>query len=496
LDAVAHPSNVESMTAALVKAADWNLAMRDWPHVVIVGGGFGGLKAAKVLGKAKVRVTLIDRRNHHLFQPLLYQVATAALNPSDIAHPIRAVVRKQKNTRVLLGEARRIDTARRRIELDAGHLGYDYLILATGATHSYFGKDQWAGLAPGLKTVEDATEIRRRIFLAYEAAERESDPRKQLDWLTFVVVGGGATGVELAGALAEIGTQTLVNDFRSIDPRKVRVLLLEGQPRILPGFPEKLSTAAQRSLEKMKVEVRTGTLMTEIDGEGVRVKTVTGSERIATHTVLWAAGVQASPLARTLDAPLDRQGRVQVLPDCSVPGHPEVFVIGDLATMTSEGKVVPGVAQGALQSGEHVARIIRAELAPQSDGRTKPDVAARPAFRYKDKGSMATIGRSKAVVDLGRLKFSGFFAWMMWWAIHIMFLIGFRNRVMVIFSWAWSWLTFQRGARLITGEIPALPPVTIGVVEPENGLPVSARAIELLPPEMDGEDEAARHPLH
>jgi NADH:quinone reductase (non-electrogenic) len=430
------------------------LAADGRPHVVIIGGGFGGLEAAKALRKAPVRVTLIDRRNHHLFQPLLYQVATAALNPSDIAHPIRSVLRDQENARVLLGEVRAIDVPGRRVILDDGEVGYDYVIVATGATHSYFGKD-WGALAPGLKSVEDALEIRRRVFLAYEAAERETDPDKQREWLTFVVVGAGPTGVELAGALGEIGLHTLAHDFRSIDPRQVQVLLVEGRERVLPPYPPKLSAAAQRSLEKRRVQVLTSSLVTAIDAEGVTVATGSGDapksvRRIAARTVLWAAGVQASPLARSLGVPLDRMGRVEVLPDTSVPGHPEIFVIGDLAKLVSDGVEVPGMAQGALQSGRHAARIIEAEVRGEAP-------VQRPAFRYRDKGTMATVGRSSAVVQTKRLAFSGFWAWMMWWAVHIAFLIGFRNRVSVIFSWAWSYLTFQRGARLITGAVGQLP---------------------------------------
>jgi NADH dehydrogenase len=425
--------------------------MPQTPHVVILGGGFGGLTAARALRKAPVRVTLIDRRNHHLFQPLLYQVATAALNPSDIAYPIRSVVKKQRNTRVLLADVRAIDTARRRVELDHGSVDYDYLIVATGATHSYFGK-QWGEVAPGLKTVEDALEIRRRVFLAYEAAEREADAAAQRAWLTFVVVGAGPTGVELAGALGEIGLHTLARDFRRIDPTSVRVVLLEGRERVLPLWPPKLSAASERSLGKRRVEVRTGCRVTEVDGEGV---TFTGSdgkpERIAARTVLWAAGVQGSPVARSLGTPLDRNGRVEVGADLTIPGHPEVFVIGDLAHKLQDGKDLPGVAQVAMQGGTHAARIITRE----ARGETTP----RPDFVYKDRGSLAAIGRASAVADVGRFETHGFFAWLFWWAVHILLLIGFRNRFFVFLSWAWSWLTFQRGARLITGAVPMLPAV-------------------------------------
>jgi NADH:ubiquinone reductase (H+-translocating) len=425
----------------------------DRPHVVIIGGGFGGLETARRLAKAPVQVTLLDRRNHFLFQPLLYQVATAALNPSDIAYPIRAAVAKQKNVRVLLAEALSIDPAAHIVVLDGGELHYDYLVVATGATHSYFGKDQWATLAPGLKSVEDALEIRRRIFLAYEAAEREADPVKQREWLTFAVVGGGPTGVELAGALGEIGLYTLKKDFRSIDPADVRVVLFEGKDRLLLAYPPKLSAAAKRSLESRHVDIRLNAMVTALDDRGVTIKTAAGEERVGARTLLWAAGVQASPLAGGLGAPRDKSGRVIVNPDLSIPDRPEVFVIGDLAKMMiSDGVEVPGVAQGALQGGRHVAKII----AREANGETFP----RPAFRYHDKGNMATVGRAEAVVATKRVAIHGLFAWLMWWAVHIFFLVGFRNRMLVMLNWMWSWLTFQRGARLITGPIGPLPPIT------------------------------------
>nr|HEX4318345.1 NAD(P)/FAD-dependent oxidoreductase [Kofleriaceae bacterium] len=425
------------------------------PHVVIIGGGFGGLAAARALAHAPVNVTLIDKRNHHLFQPLLYQVATAALNPSDIAYPIRAALARQRNARVLLAEATSIDAAARRVVLDDGALEYDYLIVATGATHSYFGRDDWAPKAPGLKSVEDALEIRRRIFLAYEAAERESDPVAQREWLTFAVIGAGPTGVELAGALGEIGLHTLANDFRSIDPTDVRVVLLEGGDRVLRTYPAKLSDAAKQSLERRQVEVRIDTRAVELDDRGVTVEVAGKRERIGTRTVLWAAGVTASPLAAGLGAKLDRAGRVEVAPDLSVPGQPHVFVIGDLAHMVSKGKEVPGVAQGAIQGGRHVGKIIDAAARGRADH--------RPAFKYWDKGNMATIGRASAVVATDRVALHGFFAWMMWWVVHIYFLVGFRNRALMVLHWAYQWLSFSRGARLITGDIPALPAVrTIG----------------------------------
>ena len=440
--------------------------------MVIIGGGFGGLAAARALAKAPVNVTLLDRRNHHLFQPLLYQVATAALNPSDIAYPIRGVLSKQKNVRVLLANALAIDVTSRHVVLDDGALDYDFLVVATGATHSYFGKD-WAHIAPGLKSIEDALEIRRRVFLAYEAAERESDPVAQREWLTFAVVGAGPTGVELAGALGEIGLHTLAHDFRSVDPTHVRVLLLEGQDRVLTAYPAKLGAAAKASLEKRHVEVRLKTLVTAIDERTVTVKCGDQEERIGARTVLWAAGVQASPLAISLPAARDRAGRVEVSPDLSIPGHPEVFVIGDLARMlNADGTQVPGVAQGALQGGRHVAKLITAEVRGKA-------TAPRAAFRYHDKGNMATIGRASAVVATKRFTGHGFIAWLMWWAVHIMFLVGFRNRVFVLLSWAWSWLTFTRGARLITGEIGPLPEIrTIGA-DGMVSLPPTAASVSL-----------------
>ena len=455
------------------------------PHVVIIGGGFGGLAAAQALAKAKVTVTLVDRRNHHLFQPLLYQVATAALNPGDIAYPIRAALAAQANARVALAEARSIDAAARRVQLDDGELAYDYLIVATGATHSYFGKD-WSHTAPGLKSIEDALEIRRRIFLAYEAAEREADPVAQREWLTFAVVGAGPTGVELAGALGEIGLHTLAHDFRSIDPTQVRVLLFEAGDRVLAAYPPKLSAAAQRSLERRHVEVRTGTKVTAMDGRGVTVSAAGAEERVGTRTVLWAAGVEASPLGAQLGAPRDRAGRVEVSPDLSVPGHPEVFVIGDLARMISNGAQVPGVAQGAVQGGKHAARIIAAEVAGRGDR------AKRPAFRYRDKGNMATIGRASAVIATKRFAKHGLLAWLLWWAVHIMFLVGYRNRVAVMLQWAWSWLTFKRGARLITGPIGALPPVRAIGPDGQPSMPVMAQLVQIERPEEPPEQPDGR----
>jgi NADH dehydrogenase len=445
------------------------------PHVVIIGGGFGGLAAARALAGAPVAITLIDRRNHHLFQPLLYQVATAALNPGDIAYPIRAAFARQHNARVLLATATSIDVANRRVALDDGALEYDYLIVATGASHSYFGRDDWAPVAPGLKSVEDALEIRRRIFLAYEAAERESDLAAQRDWLTFAVVGAGPTGVEMAGAMGEIGLQTLAHDFRTIDPTRVRVLLFEGKDRILGAYPPKLSAAAQRALERRQVEVRLDTRVTAIDAAGVTVVAHGREERIGARTVVWAAGVRASPLAATLGAPRDPTGRVEVEPDLSIAGHPEVFVIGDLALMMMpDGTQVPGVAQGALQGGRHVAKLIRDELGAHSRGERQ-----RPAFRYHDKGNMATVGRAEAVIATKHFARSGLLAWLLWWAIHIFFLVGFRNRVLMMFHWAWSWLTFKRGARLITGAIGALPAIRSIGPDGQVALPAEASPVVL-----------------
>jgi len=451
--------------------------MEKKPHVVVIGGGFGGLAVARKLAKAPVQITLIDRRNHHLFQPLLYQVATAALNPSDIAYPIRAALSTQKNVRVLLAEATGIDVDAKTVTLDDGLLHYDFLVVATGATHSYFGNAAWAAHAPGLKTVEDALEIRRRIFVAYEAAERESDAVAQREWMTFAVVGGGPTGVELAGALGEIGLTTLAHDFRTIDSTSVRVLLFEGKDRVLLAYPPKLSEAARVSLEKRRVEVRLNARVVAIDATGVTVETAGQTERIGVRTVLWAAGVQGSPLAQQLGVPLDRSGRVEVRPDLSIPHHPEVFVVGDLAKMTSAGKEVPGVAQGALQGGAHVAKIIIAELENRS---------TRTEFRYWDKGNMATIGRMSAVVATGRVAIHGFIAWMAWWVVHIFYLVGFKNRFAVMLHWMWTFITFRRGARLITGSTGVLP--AIRTIAPDGTImlpPGAADVVALSEPPRD-----------
>jgi NADH dehydrogenase len=407
---------------------------------VIIGGGFGGLSAARTLRNAAVRVTLIDRRNHHVFQPLLYQVATATLSPADIAAPIRWILRRVSNVRVLLAEATRIDVVARRVELsDGGALDYDWLIVATGSSHAYFGHPDWEPNAPGLKTLEDAIGIRRRILIAFERAEREEDARRQRELLTFVIVGGGPTGVELAGTLAEIARQTLRDEFRSIDTSRARIVLVEAGPTILPSFPEELRNAARRALQRLGIEVREGIAVTDVDPHGV----MAGAERIDAGTVLWAAGVAASSLVRTLGVALDRAGRVIVEPDLSIPGHREVFVVGDAAAfLHRDGKLLPGVAQTAMQGARHAARTIRGCLRGQP---SKP-------FVYRDLGSMAIIGRRAAISDLGWARFSGVLAWLAWLFLHIFMLIGFRNRMVVLFEWAVAYLTFQRGARLITGE--------------------------------------------
>ena len=412
-------------------------------RIVIIGGGFGGLYAARTLAKTDANITLVDRRNYHLFQPLLYQVATAALNPSDIAAPIRAVLRKQKNISVIMGDVIAIDTDRRIITMADGELAYDILIVATGATHSYFNHPEWEENAPGLKTIEDALEIRRRVLRAFEAGERETDPERQKAWLNFVIVGAGPTGVELAGALSEIARQTMLRDFRRINPSSARVILVEGKERVLPPYPPPLSAKAADQLRHLGVEVITDAVVTRINDHEVCI----GDTTIPARTILWAAGVQASPLAQSLGVPLDRAGRVVVEPDLSIPGHREVFVIGDLAAAkNADGSLVPGVAPAAIQEGIHTAKNITRIL---NDQPTLP-------FRYRDKGSLATIGRAAGVADLGPIKLSGFIAWAAWLSIHIFFLIGFRNRVLVILQWAWSYLTYQRGARLITGKIEPL----------------------------------------
>jgi NADH dehydrogenase len=407
------------------------------PHVVIIGAGFGGLDAARALAHAPVRVTVLDRHNYHVFQPLLYQVATAALSPGDIASPIRWILRHQKNVQVLLADARAIDPATRSVLTDREPVPYDYLIVAAGATHAYFGHPDWEQWAPGLKTLDDALEMRRRVLLAFEAAERESDPEAQRRLLTFVIIGGGPTGVELAGALAEIARQSLRDDFRRIQPESARIVLLEGSPNLLATFPESLRVAARTSLERLGVEVHTGSVVTGIDREAVTV----GTTRFVARTVIWAAGVAASPLASSLGVPLDRAGRVAAEATLRVPGRPEIFVAGDICSLQQDGKPLPGVAQVAKQEGAHAARnIVRA-------------IAGQPLepFRYFNYGNVATIGRGSAVVDIGPVRASGWLAWIFWLFLHIFWLIGFRNRVAVLGEWAWAYITFQRRIRLITG---------------------------------------------
>ena len=418
------------------------------PHrVVIVGGGFGGLYAARSLRHADVDLTLIDRRNFHLFQPLLYQVATGALSPGEIASPLRYVLNRQKNTRVLLGEVVDVDVAARAVVLkDETRVPYDTLIVATGATHHYFGHPEWVRFAPGLKTIEDATEIRTRLLLAFERAEKEADPAERRANLTFVVVGAGPTGVELAGALGEISRDTLRKDFRSINPADANIFLIEGTDRVLPPYPPELSRAAERSLIGLGVQTRVGSLVTQIDEKGVTVKSGATETRIAAKTVVWAAGVQASPLGKALadrtGAALDKVGRITVAPDLSLPGHPEILVIGDLAHFEQDGKQVPGVAPTAMQQGRYAAHLIVARL---GNRKTKP-------FHYWDKGSLATIGRNHAVADIGPFRLSGLVAWVIWLFIHLLYIVEFENRMLILFQWAYDYFTHNRGARLITGE--------------------------------------------
>lgn len=426
-------------TQEAVAAAGETVARR--PRIVIVGAGFGGLSAAKGLAGVDADVTLIDRRNYHLFQPLLYQVATAGLSPAQIATPIRAIVADAANVRVLMGRVSGVDTARRVVRLDERELPYDYLVLATGARHSYFGHDEWEQFAPGLKKIDDATEIRRRILTAFEQAESETDPEKRRRLLNFVVIGAGPTGVEMAGAIAELARRALARDFRTIDPRQARIVLVEAGPRVLAAFPEKLSAWAARALTKLGVEVMLGKAVTACDADGV----VVGDERIPAATVTWAAGVAASPAAKWLSAEADRAGRLKVLSDLSVPGHPEIFAIGDTALSSdAAGESYPGLAPVAKQQGDYIGRLLRARLA----GKTPSG-----PFRYKDRGTMATIGRGAAIAKFSeRLQMTGFIAWVLWGVVHVFFLIGFRNRFTVLADWIWSYVTFQSGARLITGR--------------------------------------------
>lgn len=415
--------------------------MSERPHVVIVGGGFGGIAVARALATAPVRITVLDRRNHHLFQPLLYQVAMAGLSPADISAPIRAVLSAQENAEVLLAEVTHVDLAGRVVHTDAGPEPYDHLVLAAGARTSYFGHPEWEKHAPGLKDLEDAIDIRHRVLLAFEAAERARDAAERERLLTFVIIGGGPTGVELAGALAELSRTVLAQDFRNIDPASARVVLVDGGDRVLATFSPELSAAAGAQLARLGVTVRGGRRVESVDADGV----VVGGERIAAGTVLWAAGVAGSPLAQVLGVPLDRAGRVVIGPDCALPGHPEVFCIGDMALcLDAAGAPLPGVAPVAMQQGRYVAEVIRDRVAGMP--------LAPVPFRYRDKGTMATIGRSAAVAQVGRLELTGFAAWFAWLAIHILFLIDFRNRAVVIFNWVWSYFTYKRGARLITDE--------------------------------------------
>lgn len=410
------------------------------PHVVIVGAGFAGLTVARALGKADLRITVIDRRNHHLFQPLLYQVATAALSPANIAAPIRMVLRRNRNTEVLMEEVTGVELAGRRVWMRERMVSYDYLVIATGAGQSYFGHEEWEEAAPGLKSIKDATQIREKILSAFESAEMESDPERRRALLRFVIVGGGPTGVELAGAIAELARYALAKDFQHIQPRATEVILVEAGPRILATFPAELAEKAKRSLDRLGVEVLTQARVQAVDHEGV----VISGNRIHARTVIWAAGVEASPAGKWLGAETDRTGRVKVEPDLTFPGHPEVFIIGDTAHVEQDGKPLPGVAPVAMQEGRYVASVIRQRLSGEG-------IVPIP-FRYLDKGNLATVGRSSAVADFSGFKLSGFPAWITWVVVHIFYLIGFRNRILVMIEWAYFYFTFQRGARLIVSE--------------------------------------------
>lgn len=427
------------------------------PRIAIVGAGFGGLNAAQHLARAPVQITVIDRKNHHTFQPLLYQVATAGLSPGEIAAPIRSILRSHRNVEVLMAEVSGFDLERRIVHTRELDVPYDYLIVAAGARHSYFGHEEWEALAPGLKTIEDALEMRRRVLLAFELAERQVAAGETTEPLNFVVVGGGPTGVELAGTLAEISRYALAHDFRAIDPARTHILLLEGGPRVLPAYSDDLSRSAEEQLKHLGVEVRTSTMVTQVEPGAVCL----GQTRLPATVVLWAAGVAASSLGKALGAPVDRAGRVPVGPDLTLPGHPEVFVIGDLAAAKDEhGKLLPGVAPVAIQEGRFVAKLISEE--------TIGSRKARRAFHYWDKGSLATIGRAAGVAQFGRIHISGFVAWLSWLFVHIFFLIGFRNRVLVFIQWAWSYVTYERGARLITGrtDLPGWTPPSTEPAEP------------------------------
>jgi NADH:ubiquinone reductase (H+-translocating) len=438
--------------------------VKDLHHVVIVGGGFGGLYAAKALGRANVRVTLIDKRNFHLFQPLLYQVATGTLSPADISSPLRGIVSGNKNTQVLLDEVVDLDPAQKKITLRSQELSYDSLIVATGVSHHYFGNDQWQTTAPGLKTIEDALEMRRRIFMAFEAAEKEADPVKRQAWLNFVIVGGGPTGVELAGAIAELARNTLKHDFRSIDTTEAKILLLEGLDRVLPPYAPELSAKAEASLQRLGVTVKTKTLVTQIEDNVVTARQGDVVETIPTRTVLWAAGVKASAMGKTLEqragATLDRVGRVMVEPDLSVANYPDIFVIGDLANFAHQGdKPLPGVAPVAMKEGEYVAKLIQTRL----------QGATLPQFSYTDVGSLAVIGQNEAVVDLGFMKFSGALAWLVWIFAHVYYLIEFDNKLIVMLQWGWNYFTSNRGARLITGETSSMLALDVDIQSDYDG---------------------------
>src|SRR3954470_15140369 len=435
-------------------------------RVVIVGAGFGGLNAARTLAKAPVQITVIDRKNFHTFQPLLYQVATAGLSPGEIAEPIRSILRSYRNVEVLMSEVTGFDLQRKIVDTAEGQIGYDYLIVAAGATHSYFGHEDWEVFAPGLKSIEDALEIRRRVLLAFELAERQAAAGETETPLNFVVIGGGPTGVELAGTLAEISRYALAHDFRSIDPARTHIMLIEGGPRVLPAYAEDLSRSAQEQLRGLGVQVRTSSVVTQVEAGAVHL----GDTRLPATVVLWAAGVAASPLGKKLGTPVDRAGRVPVQTDLTLPGYPEVFVIGDLAAAKDEqGKMLPGVAPVAIQQGKYVAKVIGQEIERSAGKPLVPGAQPRTAFHYWDKGSLATIGRAAAVAQFGKIHISGFVAWLSWLFVHILFLIGFRNRLLVFIQWAWSYVTYERGARLITGST-YLP----GWTTPEAATPVTA----------------------